>query len=156
MSDPFDLSQLQQPLNLPFPATTKQAAGNINGVQTEVVYIEFADKILVTISQKGRLAHWLHVPLENKNPGTEGFHMIPDSSEDSLLPINNLTATSVLGGRVPGQETIGQLYARQIASAIVTKSPDENRLLIVGLGLDTAEADRDVFFGIIELVLQCV
>lgn len=173
MSDPFDLSQLQQPLNLPFPATTKQAAGNVNGIQTEVVYIEFADKILVTISQKGRLAHWvralschrgdlmtnklqLHVPLENKNPGTEGFHMIPDSSEDSLLPINNLTATSVLGGRVPGQETIGQLYARQIASAIVTKSPDENRLLIVGLGLDTAEADRNVFFGIIELVLQCV
>ena len=98
----------------------------------------------------------LHVPLENKNPGTEGFHMIPDSSEDSLLPISNLTATSVLGGRVPGQETIGQLYARQIASAIVTKSPDENRLLVVGLGLDTAEADRDVFFGIIELVLRCV
>lgn len=59
MSDPFDLSQLQQPLNLPFPASTKQAAGNVNGVQTEVVYIEFADKILVTISQKGRLAHWV-------------------------------------------------------------------------------------------------
>ncbi|BCR88974.1 uncharacterized protein ACHE_50172S [Aspergillus chevalieri] len=156
MSDPFDLSQLQQPLHLPFPATTKQAAGKVNGVQTEVVYIEFADKILVTISQRGRLAHWLHVPLENHNPGTEGFHMIPDSSEDSLLPISNLTATSVLGGRVPGQETIGQLYARQIASAIVTKSPDEKRLLVVGLGLDTAEADRDIFFGIIELVLQCV
>lgn len=98
----------------------------------------------------------LHVPLENKNPGTEGFHIIPDSSEDSLLPVSNLTATSVLGGRVPGQETIGQLYARQIASAIVTKTPDERRLLVVGLGLDTADADRDVFFGIIDLVLQCL
>jgi len=62
MSDPFDLSQLQQPLHLPFPATTKQAAGKVNGVQTEVVYIEFADKILVTISQRGRLAHWVRAP----------------------------------------------------------------------------------------------
>lgn len=61
-SDPFDLSQLQQPLNLPFPATTKQAAGIVDGVQTEVVYIEFADKILITISQRGRLAHWVRTP----------------------------------------------------------------------------------------------
>ena len=98
----------------------------------------------------------LHVPLENKNPGTEGFHVIPDASEDSLLPISNLTATSVLGGRTPEHETVGQLYARQIASAIVTKAPDEKRLLVVGLGLDTAELDRDVFFSIIDLVLQCL
>lgn len=173
MSDPFDLSTLQQPLNVPFPAATRQVAGTVNGVQTGVLSIEFADKILITISQRGRLAHWvcalqlisrgsltnslqLHVPLENKNPGTEGSHLLPDASEDSLLPISNLTATSVLGGRAPGHETVGQLYARQIASAIVTKTPNERRLLVVGLGLDTADADRDVFFGIIDLVLQCL
>lgn len=82
--------------------------------------------------------------------------MLPDASEDSLLPISNLTATSVLGGRALGHDTVGQLYARQIASAIVTKTPNERRLLVIGLGLDTAEADRDVFFGIIDLVLQCL
>ncbi|KAE8147999.1 hypothetical protein BDV25DRAFT_142204 [Aspergillus avenaceus] len=155
MNDVFNLNELQQPLNLSFPAPTKQVSGLVKDVQTDVISVEFSDKILVTISQKGRLGHWLHVPLENRNPGTEGAHTI-SSSDDSLLPISSLTATSLLGGRAPGHETVGQLYARQIASAIVTKSPNEKRLLVVGLGLETAEADRDVFFAIIDLVLQCL
>lgn len=96
------------------------------------------------------------MPLENKNPGTEGFHTIPEPAEDSLLPIGNLTATSLLGGRAPGHEVVGQLYARQIASAIVTKTPNERRMLVLGLGLETADADRDVFFAVIDLVLQCI
>ncbi|KAL3430389.1 hypothetical protein BDV09DRAFT_22218 [Aspergillus tetrazonus] len=143
-------------LDLPFPAATKRVSGNINGIHTDVMTIKFSDKIMITISQKGRLGHWLHVPLENKNPGTEGQHRIPDPANDGLLPLSNLTATSILGGRAPGHEIVGQLYARQIASAIVTKSPNENRLLVVGLGLETAEADRDVFFAVIDLVLQCI
>ncbi|RAL08299.1 proteasome assembly chaperone 3 [Aspergillus homomorphus CBS 101889] len=156
MAETPNLDFLQEPMNLPFPAVTKQAAGVVNGIPTDVMLVKFSDKIMVTISQKGRLGHWLHVPLENKNPGTEGFHSIPDSSDDSLLPISNLTATSILGGRAPGHEIVGQLYARQIASAIVTKTPDEKRLLVLGLGLETTNADRDVFFAIIDLVLQCV
>lgn len=59
MSDPFDLSQLQAPLNAPFPAATKQVAGVVNGIKTDVLTVEFADKILLTISQSGRLAHWV-------------------------------------------------------------------------------------------------
>lgn len=72
------------------------------------------------------------------------------------MPISSLTATSLLGGRIPSHETIGQLYARQIGSAIVTKTPNENRLLVVGLGLEAADPDRDVFFAVIDLVLQCL
>ncbi|KKK23505.1 hypothetical protein P175DRAFT_0511226 [Aspergillus ochraceoroseus IBT 24754] len=156
MADIFDSNHLQEALNLPFPAATNQVAGVVNGIHTDVMCIKFSDRIMITISQKGRLGHWLHVPLENRNPGTEGLHTVPDSGDDSLLPLSNLTATSVLGGRVPSQDIVGQLYARQIASAIVTKTPHESRLLVVGLGLETAEADRDVFFNIIDLVLQCI
>ena len=96
------------------------------------------------------------MPLENKNPGTDGLHTISEATDDSLLPITNLTATTLLGGHAPGQDIVGQLYARQIASAIATKAPDEKRLLVVGLGLKTANADRDVFFAIVDLVLQCI
>ncbi|BCS17868.1 uncharacterized protein APUU_10696S [Aspergillus puulaauensis] len=149
-----DISKLS--LDLPFPAATKRVSGDIKGIQTDVTTVKFSDKIMITISQKGRLGHWLHVPLENKNPGTEGSHRIPDFADDGLLPLSDLTATSILGGRVPGHEIVGQLYARQIASAIVTKTPQENRLLVVGLGLETAEVDRDIFFAVIDLVLQCI
>lgn len=108
----------------------------------------------------------LHVPMENVNPGTDGTHVIPYGAEhgdgdnqevdDSLLPLANLTATTLLGGHAPGHETINQVYARQIASSIATKTPDERRLLVLGLGLDSSEPDRDVFFAILDLVLQCI
>jgi hypothetical protein len=45
--------------NLPFPAATKHAEGMVGDVMTNVMSVSFADKILVTISQKGRLAQWV-------------------------------------------------------------------------------------------------
>jgi len=45
----------------PFPAATKQAAGLVNGIQTDVSSVYFADKILITISQSGRLSQWVWV-----------------------------------------------------------------------------------------------
>ncbi|KAJ5622915.1 hypothetical protein N7520_003476 [Penicillium odoratum] len=146
---------LQDSLNLPFPAPTKQVAGLVDGVKTDVMVMNFSDKIMVTISQEGRLAHWLHVPLGNPNPGTDGMHTFSEA-DDSLLPLSALTATSLLGGHAPGQDTIGQLLARQIGTAIATKSPSEQRLLVVGLGLGKTGSDRDSFFAIIDLVLQCI
>lgn len=42
-----------------FPASTRTAAGDVDGVHTNVMVLRFADKIMVTISQGGRLAHWV-------------------------------------------------------------------------------------------------
>lgn len=42
-----------------YPAVTKQTAGLIEGVPTEITSIQFADKIMVTITQGGRLAQWV-------------------------------------------------------------------------------------------------
>ncbi|KAJ5719753.1 hypothetical protein N7493_007331 [Penicillium malachiteum] len=155
------MASLQDPLhdslsNLPFPAGKKQTAGLVDGVKTDVMVMSFSDKIMVTISQEGRLAHWLHVPLGNNNPGTDGMHTLSEGTDDSLLPLSGLTATSLLGGHAPGQDTIGQLLARQIATAIATKAPAEKRLLVVGLGLGKIGGDRESFFSIVDLVLQCI
>jgi len=43
----------------PYPARTKQAAGIVNAVHTEVMSVSFADKLMVTIIQGGRLAQWV-------------------------------------------------------------------------------------------------
>jgi proteasome assembly chaperone 3 len=50
-----NLNQLQSA----FPAKSKQAAGLVNGVSTEVDSVYFADKIVITITQGGRLAQWV-------------------------------------------------------------------------------------------------
>jgi hypothetical protein len=42
-----------------FPAATKQAVGLVNGTHTDVTSVYFADKILITISQGGRLSQWV-------------------------------------------------------------------------------------------------
>jgi len=48
-------------VTVPFPAPTKQAVGEINGVKTDVMSIFFADKIMITVTQNGRLAQWVYL-----------------------------------------------------------------------------------------------
>jgi proteasome assembly chaperone 3 len=61
MAETVDMNSLNEVLTLPFPAQTKQVAGTINGVVTDVLSMGFSDRILVTISQHGRLAHWVRL-----------------------------------------------------------------------------------------------
>lgn len=59
---PMDFDRLQgqtASLQTPYPVKTKQAAGLVNGVPTDVVFMSFADKIMVIITQGGRLAQWV-------------------------------------------------------------------------------------------------
>ena len=53
-------------------------------------------------------------------------------------------------------ETTGQLYATQIASAIAMRNPQENRMVLLGLGLSKVEANREVFYDTMDLVLSCL
>lgn len=42
-----------------FPAHTKRASSAINGIETVATVVNFTDKILITITQEGKLAHWV-------------------------------------------------------------------------------------------------
>ncbi|KAH0543374.1 hypothetical protein FGG08_002330 [Glutinoglossum americanum] len=115
----------------PFPAKTKQAASVINGIRTEV-----------------------HVPLESAY-STFASQALP--SDDSLLPMTHLTATTVLGGTGSSErEILGQLYATQIASAIALRNPEETRMLVLGLGLQKVDIERETFFDMMDLVGKCL
>lgn len=46
-------------VTIPFPAPSKQVAGEVNRVKTDVMSMSFADKIMITITQNGRLAQWV-------------------------------------------------------------------------------------------------
>ena len=51
---------------------------------------------------------------------------------------------------------MGQLYATQIASAIVTRNPEEKRTVIIGFGLRDSQSNREMFYDTVDLVQQCL
>ncbi|KAI9844959.1 MAG: hypothetical protein M1838_001943 [Thelocarpon superellum] len=140
------VSQLPAPndvIDAPYPAGTKQAAGEINGLLTDVMCLSFDDKIII------------HVPLDTANPTYAEQHLPVEEGDQDLLPMSHLTPTTLLGGTVPERETMGQLFATQVASTIATKYPEETRMVVVGLGLHKADTSRESFFDIVELVMKC-
>lgn len=168
-----NMSQTINSMSAAYPATTKQAAGLVDGIPTDVTSILFADKIMVTISQGGRLAQWvrfhsslrfalsliyhqIHVPLGSSNPNFADQYLSGGADENALLPMAHLSPKTLLGGSTSERETIGQLYATQIASAITSKNPQENRTAVVGLGLNKLEANRQTFYDVIDLVMTCL
>ncbi|KAF2203006.1 hypothetical protein GQ43DRAFT_367820 [Delitschia confertaspora ATCC 74209] len=143
---------------VPFPAATKTASANIAGIETAATTISFADKILITISQNGRLAQWVHVPLSlsttDNNPLSNSYlDTDPSLPNTDLLPTPSLTATSILGGTNGELSTLGELLATQIASAIITRDAREKRMVVLGLGLDKSMAGRERFAEIVGVVL---
>lgn len=87
------------------------------------------------------------------NPGMFHNH----DTDNELLPMTHLTATTVLGGTRRDDEVIGQTLATTVGSAILMKRPAEERMLILGLGLEgAAEMGRTEFDAVVGLVLQCL
>ncbi|QPG96508.1 hypothetical protein C2857_004408 [Epichloe festucae Fl1] len=132
-----------------FPVPTRQATGTVNGIKTDVTSLSFSDKLLVTISQEGRLSQWIQVPLTGSSAGM--VEMTLPTSTHGLLPSTHLSPKTLLGGGGDDRETLGQLYAAQIASHISLKSPDDRRTLVLGLGLSKFDIEREAFFDLIEL-----
>ncbi|KAI5924730.1 hypothetical protein F4810DRAFT_709306 [Camillea tinctor] len=130
-----------------FPAQSKQASGSIDGVPTEASSVFFSDKILVTLSQEGRLSQWIQVPLSA--PSSASIDMALANS--SLLPMSHLTPKTLLGGGGEERESLAQLYAVQIASHIARRDSDERRTLVLGLGIKQLRPEREAFFDVLEL-----
>ncbi|KAI5286557.1 hypothetical protein KEM52_001948 [Ascosphaera acerosa] len=165
---PLDADAVQRLLascslhDLAYPATTRVADGAVDGVATTAMCVSFSDRILLTISQGGKLAQWFSLPLENSDPGNEGVHRLPDpAADDALLPSPMLAPSTLIGARGTTAETVGQLLARQVGSAIAVKTPDERRTLMLGLGLERKTVDAvtmraQVMAEIVDLALRCL
>ena len=98
----------------------------------------------------------VNVPLDVINPSATDQYLPSATGEDSLLPMTHLTPKTLLGGATEERETLGQLYAAQIASLIASKNPEEKRTVMVGLGLSKVEASREDFYNTIDLVRKCL
>ncbi|KAI1168972.1 hypothetical protein F5B18DRAFT_3921 [Nemania serpens] len=137
-----------QTIDEPFPAASKHATGQIDGVSTEATALFFADRILLTLCQEGRLSQWIQVPLSAPSPAAVDMAL----ANESLLPMAHLTPKTLLGGGGEERESLAQLYAAQIASHIARRDADERRTLVVGLGIQRLRRDREAFFDVLELI----
>ena len=98
----------------------------------------------------------IHVPLDSSDPNFADQYMPSGNDEDALLPMAHLSPKTLLGGSTSERETVGQLYATQVASAIVARNPEEKRTVLVGLGLSKFEARREVFYDTVDLLMRCL
>ena len=73
-----------------------------------------------------------------------------------LLPKPQLTASTILGATGSERDTFGQLIGTQVGSAIISKNPEETRMLVVGIGMKSAEVSQDEFLSILDMILQCI
>lgn len=151
----------------PFPAPSRSAVGTVGGVDTEVSAILFSDRILLTISQDGRLSHWVlapvfchsclshlptgslltrppqvQVPLSAPSSTSIDMPLLPPmSGAQRQLPAVHLQPKTLLGHGSGERESIGHVYAAHIASHLALEDPSDTRTLVLGLGL------RDVMDG---------
>lgn len=111
-------------------------------------------------------------PYTSAPPSHSNPYADPEESDDTaLLPASHLTATTILGGTHSALTTLGETLATQIASTILSGSPGEGRLLVVGLGLEadilgnskkgsksegdaTSKGKQDVFAELVGVVLE--
>jgi proteasome assembly chaperone 3 len=73
-----------------------------------------------------------------------------------MLPLGHLTPKTLIGGGGEQRETLGHLYASQIASIIATRNPEETRTVVVGLGLLKVDMEREAFFDMLELLQKVI
>lgn len=94
----------------------------------------------------------IQVPMMGTSAGI--VDMALPSGKHGLLPSTHLAPKTLLGGGGDSRETLGQLYASQIASHISLRSPEERRTLVFGFGLAKAEKEQEAFFDLFELALK--
>ncbi|ORX89766.1 hypothetical protein K493DRAFT_266626, partial [Basidiobolus meristosporus CBS 931.73] len=127
-----------------FPIQYKQAARTINGVFTEMLTLGFSNRILVIVSQFGKIGSLLHTTLAS--PPSNEFSSVETSSE----PVAN--TQYLLGANT---EPIYQIYASQISTSISRMRPTEARPVILGLALQNPSEDRFLFDQVIDMLNEC-
>ncbi|CAK7216281.1 hypothetical protein SBRCBS47491_002771 [Sporothrix bragantina] len=153
----------------PYPAKTSTATGTVNGVPTEVEVTYFRDKILVLVSQAGRLAQWIQVPLSAPSAASVDAALPPGlrsgNPSTGLLPSTHLTPRTLFGAGGESRETFGQLVAAQIGSLLTLRDSSDPRTLVVGLGLTLPSGSNGssndaqaqvIYFDVVDLVQKAL
>ena len=85
-----------------YPATTKTAHVSIKGLSTTATVVNFADKIFITVTQDGRLAHWvnilpqIYIALSNFFRSTSPSTYPQQTPQYPRIPTSSATTTTLI------------------------------------------------------------
>ncbi|KAJ7111539.1 hypothetical protein C8R43DRAFT_903991 [Mycena crocata] len=151
---------------------SRQTFRELQGNNTEVVVQTFADRILVLVTQLGKVGNLIQATIPETTPL---FPAIQDPAQPNVRalpePPASIQLTPLLGN-APSEHlrTLHSLYAAQIATIIWTagsSNPLEvsRRSVIVGIALRKSESsgdegltenERSVFTGVMSMVSELV
>ncbi|KAJ7046864.1 hypothetical protein C8F04DRAFT_987123 [Mycena alexandri] len=149
---------------------SRQLSRELQGNNTEIVIQTFADRILVLVTQLGKVGNLIQATIPETIPL---FPAVQDPAQPNVQALPEPPAAiqlTPLLGNAPSQhlQTLHSLYAAQIATILwTTGNPLEvsRRPVIVGIALRKSEAqdddgltenERSVFAGVTSMVFQLV
>ncbi|KAF9211269.1 hypothetical protein CPC16_004888 [Podila verticillata] len=147
-------------METPFPLINKQAARTIQGRHTEVLVSSFHDKILILVSQYGKVGSVIHTTLDQQSLAPTSSSTLAPTSSSFLLGAGSSTSKKT---------QLYQVYASHISQMIVHQNPHEGRPVVLSLALSIQEPDmehvsaqqeqrqldRDLFENVIDMVNEC-
>ncbi|KJA27094.1 hypothetical protein HYPSUDRAFT_35653 [Hypholoma sublateritium FD-334 SS-4] len=150
--------------------TPRQARRELSGRETQVFMQSFADRILVLITQMGKVGNLIQATL----PATASLLPPTSSASQSHIvlpePSPAIELTPLLGSAPSSHlQILHSLYASQISTIIWTEESKHGleslrRSVVVGLALaksqtpeiDAAEEERSVFEGVMSLLYDLI
>ncbi|KIK49199.1 hypothetical protein CY34DRAFT_797138 [Suillus luteus UH-Slu-Lm8-n1] len=123
----------------------------LEGVHTDIMIQGFADRILVLVTQMGKVGNLIQASIPLTTP-------LLSAQEDSLFPVPSaaIQLTPLLGGASSEHlQTLHSLYAAQIATIIwveeAKKMAVDRRSVVVGIALRDAD-ERKIFHGVMDYI----
>ncbi|KAG0291229.1 hypothetical protein BGZ97_005957 [Linnemannia gamsii] len=148
----------------PFPLINRQAARIIQGRHTEVLVVSFIDKILILVSQYGKVGTLMHTIVDNQSlTASSAAGDLASTSSSFLLGAGSSTSKKT---------QLYQVYSSHISQMIQHQNPMESRSVVLSLALAIQEPDlerghsseeekeerlrdRELFENVVELVNEC-
>ncbi|KAG2750578.1 hypothetical protein P692DRAFT_20831781 [Suillus brevipes Sb2] len=122
----------------------------LEGVHTDIMVQGFADRILVLVTQLGKVGNLIQASIPSTTP------LLSAQDDDSLLPAPPaaIQLTPLLGGASSEHvQTLHSLYAAQIATIVwveeAKKMAVDRRSVVVGIALREAD-ERKTFHGVMD------
>ncbi|KAH8106993.1 hypothetical protein BXZ70DRAFT_915982 [Cristinia sonorae] len=153
--------------------STTQATRDINGVQTELLIQSFADRILILITQLGKVGNLIQATMPATSPLLSPPPVNPEQPNRlPLPPPSPAVELSFLLGSAPSDHLriLHSLYASQIATLIWHDEAENGGLevdrqpIILGIALrpstdigndeDLSDSERDTFHGVMDLIRE--